>query len=181
MSPRDPSVTQSDAPQLLADLIRELQLVGRPIGLLDFSDSIQPVFIIGSRGLTVVSEQPVYTDGEQLNFKQVGVAINEVLLDTGPLAAGVFDIIASISQQNATNLVGNTLDLRHMNAANTVILSQWRTQVGAQAESNALTRAEIEFSFQVAQDERFQWFNNLLDNNVNVAGEIMFHRRPDVA
>lgn len=180
MSPRDPRLTQSDAPQLVADLIRELQLIGAPVGLLDFASSIQPVFILGSRGLTVVAEAPVYNDGEVISFRTIGVAANEVLIDTGALAAGVFDIKSSVTFENGGAGLNSIVQLEHRNAANTATLSTWRTAIGASSEGNLVGTGKFDFSFRVIENERFRIVNSALDAGINMNVELMFHRRPDV-
>jgi len=181
MSPRDPSKTQSDFPILIADLIRELTLIGAPIGLLDFESSIQPVFLVGSRGLTVVAEDPVFTDGEVFENQGVGVTAASVLLDTGQLVAGDYDIIAYASAENGTGTNDQKFTFKHQNAADTVTLSRWDITIGESGEGNAFVTLPFKFSFKVAQNERFRWDAVKLDANLNFAVQIMIHRRPDTS
>mgnify|MGYP000176339863 CR=1 FL=1 len=121
MPPRDPTKVQLDFPLLVADLIDQLKLLG-PVGLLDFNPAVQPVFLIGSRGITFGSLLPDF-DSSEVYFGQATDPIgNVVLIDTGALAAGTYDLGCNLS---ATGNAGQLAPLRleHRNAANNATLA----------------------------------------------------------
>ena len=123
MAPRDPNRPQADFPQLVADLIAELRLGGQ-VGLLDFNTSIQPVYIVSARGgaLAVTATPPVWTSAEIFNDFVVTPALNSVLVDTGQLAEGEYDVISriSIAGQGPAN---GEIQLQIRDAANAVTLA----------------------------------------------------------
>jgi len=125
MPPRDPSSVQLDFPQLVSDLIGELRLQGT-VGLLDFKDSVQPVYIVSARGgaLDVTASQVVYPSASIFTNKTQGPLVNVVLADTGQLPAGTYDIKTIIGITNNANATVNAdVEFQHRNAANAANLA----------------------------------------------------------
>ena len=123
MAARDGLRPQIDFPQLIADVIRELNVRG-PLGVLNLSDEVRPVFIIGSRsGALQVQAQPIAFPSSAVFFGEAfSPAANTVIVDTGALPPGDYDIFAQISAQ--MNSVGNgAIPLQHRNAGNTATLA----------------------------------------------------------
>lgn len=121
MPPRDHTKIQLDFPELVADMIEQLSLVGT-VGLLDFAPTVLPVFIIGDRDLSVEANAPVFTSPEVFNGFAAAPAVNAIVVDTGQLVAGQFDLFAAISVMG-TGLGGGHLELQHRNAANDATLA----------------------------------------------------------
>lgn len=170
MPPRDPTLVQADFPQLTADLIRELQLVGT-IGLMTFIPSIQPTFIVGSRGLTITNEPPPYLSSEIFDAEVVDPGSNVVIVDTGELDAGNFDIILSWEMtQTAAGAEAASMQLR--NAANSATLASWFLH----PVLDSSVRRIITFGLNILQDQRIRLFNGSIMTG-NVSGTIMAKRR----
>ena len=123
MARRDGLRPQVDFPQLIADVIDQLNVRG-PLGVLNLSDEVRPVFIIGSRpGSLQVTSQPVAFPSASVFFGEAALpAANTIVVDTGVLPAGDYDVLAHISshQQGAASLA---TQLQHRDAANAATLA----------------------------------------------------------
>ncbi len=149
MPPRDPRKVQLDFPLLVSDLINQLQLVGT-IGLLDFSPVVQPTFIVGSRGLTIEAEPVVFAPAEVFDGAALNPAATTVIVDTGPLPAGDYDLNVQMNLAITVGVV-QALLLSHRDAADAADLSIWRLHYsGATQESFAMTIA-----LSMAENQRF--------------------------
>jgi len=151
--PRDPGAVQLDFPQLVSDLINQLQLVGT-VGLLNFLPEVRPTFIIGSRGLTIEPQPTVYAPAEVFTGEVTNPAGNVVIIDTGQLPAGDYDVIATISAA-ATAGVTSRNSLEHRNAANAATLSEFFsfvTPTGTMINTFSI-------ALRLALNERLRWFN----------------------
>ncbi len=124
MPPRDPSVTQLDNPELVADLIGQLSVIGT-IGLLDFIPAVAPVFIVGSRGLTIESQPVVYAPAEIFDAAALNPAAATVIVDTGQLPAGDYDVNVHMDLAITVGVV-QALVLIHRDAADAANLTVWR-------------------------------------------------------
>jgi len=125
MPPRDPSRPQLDFPQLVSDIITQLQVRGQ-IGLLDLVPTMQPVYLASARtGISLGTLTfPTFNDAGILNSFATAPAAGAVLIDTGQLAAGTWDIYCSISLTDANApALGAHIDFQHRDAANAVNLS----------------------------------------------------------
>jgi len=149
MPPRDPSKTQADFPELVADLIEQLRLTGQ-LGVLDFTPVITPVFIVGDRNLSVEVQEVTYNSSEIFDGTASNPAANLIIVDTGQLAGGVFDFLCWMSHSVTTGV--STLDIQHMDAANAVILSKWGMAYGPVSSGNQ----QFRFSMAINQDERLR-------------------------
>ncbi len=114
MARRDGDRPQLDFPQLTADLIDQLQIRG-PVGLLDFSDVVSPVFIVGTRGFEVTAEQPVFTSPEMFFGEATAPAAGAEIFTTGGLLAGEYDLWASVSYSASAVGASGTVRLQHLN------------------------------------------------------------------
>jgi len=159
MPDRDPAKVQLDFPQLTADLISQLQLVG-VIGLLDFQTSVQPTFIVGSRGLTITQEKPLYLPAEIFQEEVINPAVNAIFADTGQLPAGDYDIQAWLSVSQTVGL-DNSIQLQHRNAANTATLTSWFMFVTVGTTNNL----HVDFSLRLADDERFRVLTSVVQTS----------------
>ncbi len=121
MAPRDPNKVQLDFPVLVADLIDQLSLTGA-VGVMEFSDVVTPVFLIGSRGITFGSLLPDFASTEITFGSAVSPAINAVIADTGQLPAGTYDLFASVSVAGNSG-IGGVIALQHRDAANAATLA----------------------------------------------------------
>ncbi len=121
MPPRDPAKIQLDFPLLTADLIDQLNLVGT-IGLLDFAPTVLPVFIIGDRDLSVDAIAPTFTSSQIFSAFVGAPVANAVVLDTGELPAGTYDVFGQISF-NGGAVGASHLELQLRNAANAATLA----------------------------------------------------------
>lgn len=150
MPDRDISKIQLDFPLLNADLIRQLRLTG-VLGVLDFNPVVQPVFIIGDRGISIETEQPVFEDAGIFSASAVNPAAAAVIVDTGQLAAGIHDIMVHASA-GLTATVGNRISFEWRNAANAATLADW--QVVASVNSTMIWR--YSFALNILQNERLR-------------------------
>lgn len=155
MPPRDPSKTQLDNPVLVAAMIDELQILGA-IGLLDFLPEVRPTFIVGSRGLSIVAEAPVYAPAEIFSGDDLDPAANTVNVDTGQLPAGDYDINVQWNFNITASVGTGAVVLQHRNAANAATLSDWPLS------DNGAGQGSIQFliSLLLAEDERLRIINN---------------------
>lgn len=150
MPPRDPTKVQLDFPLLNADLIRTLRLVGT-IGLLDFIPAVQPTFIVGSRGLSITQEKPLYTSSEIFDGQLNNPAANAIVVDTGQVLAGDYDIQCWMAIAHLTG-VSNIMEFEHRNAANSANLTRWFIIAGV-ANSETF---HAEFALTLAENERLR-------------------------
>lgn len=150
MPPRDPQAIQADFPVLVADLIDQLRLVGT-VGLLNFVPTIQPTFIVGSRGLQVVSEEVAYNSAEIVSGRLDNPADGTVIADTGVLSAGIHDFKVYMSAAiSAGGVCGLTPQWR--NAANAANLADWHLA----CDTGFAVQETEEFSLNVAVNERLR-------------------------
>jgi len=155
MPPRDPRITQLDNPELVAALIADLEIIGQ-VGLLGFIPEVSPVFIVGSRGLSINNEPPAFQSAEIFDGAVFAPAVNTVLADTGQLAAGIFDIFANISSAGvATAGTGASIALEHRNAANNATLAVL-LQIAVTTVGNNNWGNLPQTGYTIAQDERLR-------------------------
>ena len=181
MPPRNPQNVQLDFPQLTADIIAELRLLGS-VGLLDFEPSIRPVYIVSARGgaLDVTAEPNIFRTSEIFSDIEAATVANTVLADTGQLPAGTYDVkvIISWAAVNAAALVSGTLDFQHRNAANAATLANvpvsWVCDVGLEfSHTETWTYATV-----IGENERLRVQNLTATLTGRVGTTIMAARRP---
>jgi len=171
MPPRDPTKVQLDFPQLVSDLIEQLQLTGT-IGVLDFTPVVQPVFIIGDRDLSIEAVEPVFKTSEIFRGNVSNPAPGATIVDTGQLPAGDYDLWVSMSFA-ATVRVADAAAFEHRDAADAVNLWEWQ-QVGLGVGQQTDT---WKLSIEVAENERFKIHMNA-GMTGRIAGLIAARRRP---
>lgn len=170
MPPRDPGKVQLDFPLLTADLIAQLRLTGT-IGLMDFDPTVRPVFIVGDRDLEVEAVAPVVTPAQITNGAANNPAANQVIVDTGQLPAGNYDILLLMSAR--FSLLGGETIWEHRDAANAVTLSAWAIETGTDfALSQSLT-----FSMSIVEDERLRMISGQAGTG-RISGTVHHRIRP---
>ena len=176
MAPRDGLRPQIDFPQLIADVIRDLNVRG-PLGVLNLSDEVRPVFIIGARGLTVTSNAIAFTSAD-INFGDVTSPVaGTVVVDTGPLAAGTYDCLLQFS---ANMTIGGVSPIRaeHRNAANSATLATLASLLmvsGVPSDGQVWTPL---FGYEIALNERLRLVSPAFNSTGGgMAGSIWAHRR----
>lgn len=166
MPPRDPGKIQLDFPLLVADLIEQLGLVGT-VGLLDFAPTVIPVFIVGDRDLSVDAVSPVFASTQIFQGFSAAPLNNAVIVDSGQLPAGTYDIFGAISSKAVGTSAAQIL-LEHRNAANdatlAVLLSVVFTSVIADVHANLAPMGYV-----IAEDERLRVANI---GGVNATGPV---------
>ena len=155
MPPRDPTKVQLDFPILVAELIDQLQLLGS-VGLLDFEPSVQPVFLIGSRGVVFASEIPAFASSEVFSGVANNAPANTVIMDTGALAAGTYDIFGTLTQSGNTPFTTTQFRLEHRNAANNATLAT--LLISAIHNSGVIAQSVVlaPIGYQIGLNERFR-------------------------
>lgn len=173
MPPRDPSAVQLDFPLLVADLISELRLTGT-IGLLNFLPEVRPTFIVGARegALTFSADTPAYAPAEIFDAQTTNPAANAIIIDTGALPAGVYDVQAFMSYSASVSGTDDFIHFEHRDAANAVTLSAWR--LPNPTRDNDMSMG---FALTLALNERLRVRNGTAITG-KVAGTIMAKIRP---
>jgi len=120
----NPSVPQVNDADLEAALNRVLSIIG-PMGRLNVSDTIIPVVNMAEiNPQRVLTQTPNFTVGEQFGGGIFTAPIaNQVLADTGQLAAGTFDLIVIMG--NTDNNQNAAFKIEHRDAADAVTLGTW--------------------------------------------------------
>lgn len=178
MPPRNPRSVQLDFPQLTADIIQELRLLGT-IGLLDFKPEIQPVYIVSARGgsLDVISSQPVFTTAEIFSDQTANPAINAVLATTGALPAGDYDVKAICTWATTGAPAANpTFDFQHRDAADAVTLARVPFAAVLDTVSTTSGVLVIDYATTLATNERLRW-QALTAIAVGNSGTVIMARR----
>ena len=124
MARRDGLRPQLDFPELIADVISELRVRG-PLGVLNLTDEVRPVYIIGAReGSLEVTSVPVTFGSAAVFHGAVATpAANAVIVTTGALPAGDYDILAHIAAVALGTAVSAAPVLQHRNAADAATLA----------------------------------------------------------
>jgi len=177
MAGRDANRPQLDFPQLVADLIATLNLTGQ-LGILEMSDQVSPVFLIGSRGVVFGGENPTFASAEVFSGSATNPAANVVLADTGALPAGTYDVMSNISIRAQKGAGGNTAVLiEHRNAANAATLAILDSMAGTGNHEVAESTLPL-FGYTLALNERIRLIvgGGLLVGTV--AGSLFVHLRP---
>jgi len=150
--PTDPGPVSND-PELQAALTRILQIRG-PLGVLKVLDTIVPVVSLGDvvqPSITVLQPSFRSTDIFSVGVVQAPAA-GATLADTGPLAAGTYDVRFLCSAGDGT--AGARIDLAHRNAADNANLALWQHNIRS-ANSDAMLW-EYTFGYEIAANERLR-------------------------
>lgn len=156
MARRDGNRPQVDFPQLIADVIDQLNVRG-PLGVLDLSDEVRPVFIIGSRtGSLQVTSNPVdFTSANVFAGSAIAPAANTVVADTGQLPAGTYDVLAHLSISGIIAGSG-VITVQHRNAANAATLATILSQMMQGGVEVHVNLSLPLLGYQIATDERIR-------------------------
>lgn len=116
MGSRDASQVQLDFPELVADIIGQLNLTGT-VGVLGFSDQVTPVYIVAQRAgaLAITLTPPLFASAAIFSGSAANPVANTILADTGPLPAGDYDIFASMVVR-ASAVANSFMVLQHRDA-----------------------------------------------------------------
>lgn len=176
MAGRDPNKPQLDFPQLTADIIRQLRLTGQ-LGLLDFSDQVAPVYIVAARegALEFEATSPAFASAAISSANVITPALNSVIVDTGPLPAGVYDIFASGSATGNMSINGEYA-LQHRNAANAATLATLLS-MSLFGTTQFINMTLAPMGYTLALNERLRWFMEAANTGSN-SGTIAVLRRP---
>jgi len=162
MPERNPANVQLDFPQLVADMIDQLKLIGS-VGLLDFDPIVRPVYIVGDRDLAVQVQEIVWLPAENFAIVSANPASAAVLIDTTALPAGDYDVISGWTMANMG--APGDLQLQHRNAANSATLAFWpgvQNVNGATGPDNARR-----FALRLDDDERLRYHMVIGGGGVN--------------
>jgi len=153
MADVDPTKPQINDPELEADLIRTLSIVG-PLGKLEVIQAVLPTISMGNVvQQTVDVLQPAFRSTDIFsNGFIVAAPVNTVHADTGGLAAGVYDVQAHISNSAVTD---QSWEIQHRNAANTANLARFLYRTVA----NTGTSVYITIGYEIAVNERLRTLN----------------------
>lgn len=158
MAEVDPSRPQVVDPERSADLVRLLTVRG-PLGVLNVADIVVPTVSLGdvvTPSINIRSPSFRSTDVFSAGL-QAPPPINTVLADTGPLNAGIYDMII-VSAVSTT--AGSGILHQHRNAANTATLMEFLGLVGPDADLIFRGTQRMVFSYEFAANERFRILND---------------------
>lgn len=155
MAERDASKVQLDFPQLTADLIAALRLTGT-LGVLNLGDTVIPTISVGDVRPPTFSFQPVtYQSSEFFFGNQGNVAANTIVVDTGPLAAGTYDLTCSLGISCSVAAITAPARLEHRNAADAATLA---TPISLPVSSSLLANSVVlqQIGYVIALNERLR-------------------------
>lgn len=120
VNPNEPQVRD---PELEADLVRALSIVG-PLGVLRVADIVIPVISMGNVvQQTVEVRSPVFRSSDVFSIGlQTAAPANTIHADTGALAAGEYDIHLYTAPADTE---AHVWQVEHRNATNTANLAIW--------------------------------------------------------
>lgn len=161
MPPRDPSKPQLDFPQLVADIIEQLQLTGQ-VGLLDFLPSVQPTYLVAARsGVLAATERPLFDSPAIFAAGFAAPAANLTFVDTGPVPAGTYNLFANCQVSMHTGAQGNFVELQHRDVTNVATLA---TLASCPIEQNVRAYQDAHvplIRYEIGLNERIRWqFNS---------------------
>ncbi len=179
MAERNAERIQLDFPQLVADVIRQLNLTGT-VGLLEFSDQVTPVYIVAQRAgaLDIVTAPVTFESAEVFNGQAWSAAANTVLADTGAMAAGTYDLQLQLSCTASTAAAATPFVIEHRNAANAVTLAVLLSQAIIVTQGAAHSVQTGIFGYVIALNERIRILtpNQLVSGGLS--GQIFAALRP---
>ena len=163
MPPRDPSIIQLDNPLLVADLIAQLRLLGT-VGLLDFSPTVLPVFIVGDRDLQVEAVDPAFLPGQITTGEANNPLVGTVIADSGQLPVGDYDVFFLVSMTVSVHLAASD-SFQHRNAADAATINAWNITVTAPATEHLF----MKMALTIAENERLRFITGTgITGNVSV-------------
>jgi len=177
MAERDPTVPQSDDPDLQADVVRLLRIVG-PLGRFNVADVIVPVFQMGTvTPLDVEVLQPIFRSTEVFSGGVIiAPAAGAVLADTTALAAGDYDVRLVLTSNDTQSFASSRYVVEHRNAANAANLAVWNYLVTSGDAANSF-KYESSFGYQVAANERLRVIAGPSSEALRAYSCVIFARR----
>ena len=178
MAERDAQRIQLDFPQLVADVIRQLNLTGT-VGLLEFSDQVTPVYIVAQRAgaLDIVMAPVAFASAEINSGDVIDAAASTVVADTGALPAGTYDLQAHMAFNGLTSLAGTAYRLEHRNAANNATLATLLL-IPVSGVHLALTTSLPLTGYVMGLNERLRMISGSQIMQGFLSGSIYVHLRP---
>ena len=178
MAQRDASLPQLDFPELVADIISNLRLTGQ-LGLLNYSDTVIPVDLVStSRPFEISVVGPSFPSAGALSGSNKLPVANTVVLDTGQLPAGTYDICAHIQITGRVAAGSAFYRLEHRNAANSATLAELITGTISAVDEVVDTTLPI-MGCDIAANERLRVLSP--DNVMGVgaiSANLFFQKRP---
>lgn len=174
MAELNPNVPQVNDPELEVEVIRLLQIVG-PLGKLNVIDAVLPTINLGNAVPTEVEvRQPSFRSTDVFSTGlQTNQAANTILADTGPLAAGVFDVMIHGSTNTTTDPA--SIIAEHRNAANAANLATWDYYCMT-GGGNAVVWGPFHFAYEFALNERLRLLQSLAGGAGRTFAAVIFAR-----
>ena len=114
MAELTPGVPQVDDPELLAAIVRALAIKG-PLGRLNVSDLVVPAIIVADVSDPSWAPTQIHSNGIQ-----VAPVAGVILVDTGPLAAGIHDLKIILTSNDIATVNSVTVVHRNFDDTGTV-------------------------------------------------------------
>ncbi len=144
-------VPQLNDPQLEADLLRVLSIRG-PLGKINIVDAILPVVLMGTvRPFDFQVLQPSFDVAAVFAGATTNPGISAVIVDTGQLPAGTYDVKINVSYATAGSVLG-FLQLQLQRGAIPATVASWNIPVGA-TETHTF---ESSFAFDLFELDAFR-------------------------
>ena len=144
-------------------MIADLKLSGT-VGLLDFLTAVRPIYIVGTRagGLVATVVPPTFGSADIFSGFATGPAANTVIVDTGQLPAGNYDVIAMAALGSDSS--AGEFRLEHRNAANAANLATWpiTRRTGAADGTSLNGMFPLSMRYTLAADERLRFFTTFI-------------------
>lgn len=176
MGALDPNVPRVNDPELEANLIRLLDVVG-PLGTIRVLDVVMPVVSLGNVvNPTVDTRTPSWRAGDTVFGQAVSPAQNTVLADTGALPAGTYDVFSYLEYTGA-GTPGSLFILEHRNAANNATLATLLS-LASDGGGNSFHIATLPtIGYELGLNERLRTITPLLSNTGGFSSSIFARRR----
>ena len=156
MAELDPNLALVNDPELEANLIRALSIVGR-VGKLRVVDIVIPTISLGDVVQpTVEVRTPSFRSSDVFsNGALLAPAGGTILADTGALAAGIFDVEMYFTTNDDTQ-ISNMFRTEHRNAANAANLALWDRIAAFGLAGVGSGHFVQKFAYEVALNERLR-------------------------
>lgn len=178
MGEANPDLPQVNDPELVANLIRLLQVRG-PLGVMGVLDTVVPVVDMGQVVTPNINVRAPFfaTADAHSNGIFTAAAINTIHADTGDLPAGTYDLRFLVTGADAANR-NQSLQLQHRNAANTSNREVWEHLISHNNNRDLTPAYVYSLSYVLEQDERLRILNTIAmpANSVSYA-QIFAHLR----
>lgn len=159
-----PGTPELDDPLLVADLIRLLSIKGA-IGRMRLADFVIPVVSLGDVVQpTVAVRTPSFRSTDVFSAGMViNPAAGTVLADTGPLPAGIYDVIIYTAADTGNLQLAH--DVEHRDAANAANLAVW-IHIMTRGPNVTIAVAPYVLAYEIGANERLR----IISSGVSAAG-----------